>query len=457
MIVWMIGAGLSPVQAELSATNLPTAKTSIPFAPTRHDTVRDLLWLADVGTNDVVYDLGAGDGRVAIAAVRDFGARKAVGVEINPQLVEESRQNAAKAGVANRVEFLHGDLFTNDFSAASVVVLYLGHTPNLDLRAELVCQLKPGARVVSHQFGMGEWPADKTLDVRTALLGMYSEMLNSLSGNPAVPDFSTPFVHRNHDILSAWVIPAPVAGVWRGKVGVDAGDAELKVTLSQSLSGLTGSFELQGTTKLAGNVQADLWGNHVRLNCVPTNRPYGAFLALFDGHASGDAVKGRLWISRQQETSECEWIARRENTDFSGTWEWSGPKDSPVRLKLERRDGRLAATYADRNRDIPQYSSENQPIPVKDIYDFGGGFYFSLLLGREGGGRRMGPDDGWVIGEGVMVNGALRGNIAFYPYPEVPILGPGVAGRGIARAPKPGTGTPQRTGKRDWQPARVTP
>ena len=167
--VWTGLLGVTLSQAATPETNKPSNQSSIPYVPTRHDAVRDLLWLADVGTNDVVYDLGSGDGRVVIAAVRDFHARKAVGIEINPQLVREGREDAAKAGVAGRVDFFQGDLFTNDFSEASVVVLYLGHGANLDLRATLVRKLKPGARVVSHQFGMGEWVKDKTLDVRTTL------------------------------------------------------------------------------------------------------------------------------------------------------------------------------------------------------------------------------------------------------------------------------------------------
>ncbi|HEX7619520.1 MAG TPA: class I SAM-dependent methyltransferase, partial [Verrucomicrobiae bacterium] len=216
--------------------------------------------MADVGTNDVVYDLGSGDGRIVIAAVRDFGARRAVGIEINPQLVQESRENAVQAGVANRVQFINGDLFTNDFSQASVVVLYLGHGANLDLRAKLVRNLKPGARVVSHQFGMGEWTADKLLDVRTIYLGMYGEWFNEFKTNSNVPDFDNTGSQASHDVLSAWIVPAPVAGVWRGKVRLEMGDGDLQITLHQSLSGVTGSFQFTGSTNISGSIRADLWG-----------------------------------------------------------------------------------------------------------------------------------------------------------------------------------------------------
>ena len=455
LVVWdLIARGQAP-PAPSPTSKSTSSRSSIPYVPTRHDTVKDLLWLAEVGTNDVVYDLGSGDGRVAIAAVRDFGARKAVGIEINPALVEESRQNAAKAGVAERVQFIHGDLFTNDFSEAAVVILYLGPGANLDLREKLIRCLKPGSRIVSHQFGMGEWTPDKTLDVRTALLGMYGEFFNSFASNPDVPDFATPFLHKNHDVLSEWIVPAPVAGTWRGNLSGASPAGDLTLTLHQRLSGLSGSFQFQSGTNIAGTIEADLWGTNLRLHCIPTNRvAYGAFLMWFDGHATNDTLRGKVWISQKTNTSACDWTARRDKSDFSGDWQWSGPKDSPVQLKIERQGGGVDVTYEDKNRDIPAYSNERKPIPVTDFYDFGGGFYFTLVLGRESNGaRRMGPDDGWVIGEATMISNALSGTIAFYPHPQDSFGHfPGPAKTNTEPPPPE---KPLKTGKREWQPVRV--
>lgn len=430
-------------------TNTTAATPAIPYVPTRHDAVRDLLWLADVGTNDVIYDLGSGDGRVVIAAVRDFGARRAVGIELDRKLFQASREQAAQAGVAERVQFIHGDLFTNDFSAASVVVLYLGHRANLDLRAQIVRTLKPGARVVSHQFGMGEWAADKTLDVRTALLGMYGERFNEFKTNPDVPDFDNLGSRANHDVLSMWMVPAAVAGVWRGNLRADSGEGELKLILHQRLSGVTGSFQFSGATNIGGGVIADVWGEHLRLHCVPTNQPYGEWLMWFDGQARGDTMKGAWWVARSQGTQEFQWSGRRDKADFTGTWEWAGPSNSPVQLKIERRDGRLAATYVDKNRTAPDWAGGNRPIPVMDLYDFGGGFYFTLLLGLQGtslagGSRVMGPENGWLVGEAVAQDNTLRGTIAFYPYSSE------------LRFPSLDRNTPQPS-RRDWQPKRVGP
>lgn len=132
-----------------------------PFFATPPDVVDRMLALAQVTADDVVYDLGSGDGRIPIAAAVKHGAR-GVGIDIAPARIEESRANALEAGVANRVEFRLEDVMTADVSGASVVTLYLLSSSNQKLRPRLMQQLKPGARIVSHAFSMGpEWPADK--------------------------------------------------------------------------------------------------------------------------------------------------------------------------------------------------------------------------------------------------------------------------------------------------------
>ncbi len=437
---------LQPLQAAVPSTNTPTAASTIPYVPTRHDTVRDLLLLADVGTNDVVYDLGSGDGRIVIAAVHDFGARRAVGIEVNPQLVQESREKAAQAGVSDRVQFIQGDLFTNDISPASVVVLYLGHTPNIDLRARLVRTLKPGARVVSRQFGMGEWRADKLLDVRTVLLGMYSEAYNEFKTNPDVPDFDDTGRRNSHDVLSVWIVPAPVAGVWHGTVRLDAEELELRLTLHQRLSEVSGSFQFLEQTNRAGQIMADLWGDHLR-GWSGVWSPSLTWIR-FDGHAKGDTLDGVLEVTQGKESREVKWTGHRDKADLTGTWEWLGPSNSPVQLQIERGDNGLAATYFDKSRARPFEPQRGWPIAVNDFYDCGGGFYFTLLLGRTAqGGRELGPDNGWLVGEAVAEDGTLKGTIAFYPYSDQ-ILGrphPGQTDR------KPAL----QTGRHDWQPKRI--
>lgn len=133
----------------------------VPYVPTPQPVVDRMLDLAQVGKNDVVYDLGCGDGRIVITAAKERGA-SGVGIDLNPQRITEAKANAKEAGVNEKVKFVVGDLFTSDFSEASVVTLYLLPEVNLALRPQLWKQLKVGTRVVSHDFDMGpEWPPEK--------------------------------------------------------------------------------------------------------------------------------------------------------------------------------------------------------------------------------------------------------------------------------------------------------
>jgi protein-L-isoaspartate O-methyltransferase len=134
--------------------------TLAPFVVTPSDVVDRMLRLASVGPADIVYDLGSGDGRIVIAAARTFGAR-GVGIEIDPALVEQARANATAAGVADRVTFRLEDATTANISDATVVTLYLLAASNVKLRPRLQAQLRPGARIVAHNFGMGDWEPQK--------------------------------------------------------------------------------------------------------------------------------------------------------------------------------------------------------------------------------------------------------------------------------------------------------
>lgn len=140
----------------------PVRTPDIFFVPTRHAVADEMLQLAGVTKDDDVYDLGAGDGRIVILAAQKYGAR-GVGIELDPALVATARQVAHEGGVADRVKFVEGDLFTADISHATVVTLYLSTSVNRDLEPKLRKELKPGTRIVSHQFGIGSWKPDKTL------------------------------------------------------------------------------------------------------------------------------------------------------------------------------------------------------------------------------------------------------------------------------------------------------
>ncbi len=158
-------------------------KLDVPYEPSSEEVVKAMLEIAQVGKDDLVYDLGCGDGRIVIAAAQKTGAH-GVGIDLDPERIKESLENARKANVTNQVQFFQQDLFETDISKATVVMLYLWPEVNLKLRPKLLRELKPGTRVVSHSHDMGSWKHDQTM--------------------------RTPDGHR----VYFWVIPANVTGTW---------------------------------------------------------------------------------------------------------------------------------------------------------------------------------------------------------------------------------------------------
>ena len=163
------------VQAQEPAPNVQTEpapvgeteqrQPDVPYVPTPDKVVEQMLALAKVTKNDVLYDLGSGDGRIVITAARKFGTR-GTGIDINPERIKEANENARKAGVTNRVQFRQQDLFDADISKATVVTLYLLPDINVKLRPKLFKELKPGTRIVSHDFDMGEWKPERVVQVQ---------------------------------------------------------------------------------------------------------------------------------------------------------------------------------------------------------------------------------------------------------------------------------------------------
>ncbi|MES1023942.1 methyltransferase domain-containing protein [Gloeocapsa sp. BRSZ] len=146
-------------------TQSPERQPDVVYVPTPQEVVDEMLTLAKVTKDDVIYDLGSGDGRIPITAAQKYGAR-GIGIDINPERIREANENAQKAGVTDRVQFLQQDLFQSDFSEATVVTLYLLPELNVKLRPQLFKQLKPGTRVVSHDFDMGDWKPDRVVQTQ---------------------------------------------------------------------------------------------------------------------------------------------------------------------------------------------------------------------------------------------------------------------------------------------------
>ncbi len=160
LAVLILCAHLGPAQ-----NKEPRRAPDVPYLPTTDDAVPEMLRLAGVKSTDVVYDLGCGDGRIVIAAAKTYGAH-GVGIDINPDRIREAKENARKADVENLVRFEENDLFNADIHEATVVTLFLLNTINLALRPKLLQDLKPGTRIVSNTFKMGDWKPDQEVTVQ---------------------------------------------------------------------------------------------------------------------------------------------------------------------------------------------------------------------------------------------------------------------------------------------------
>ena len=170
---FIAGLGALGMSGFIGAQEKPALRgPDVIFVPTPNDVVDMMLRMAGVSKKDTVYDLGCGDGRIVITAAQKYGAR-GVGIDIDPERVTEATDNVKKAGVADRVRIMQGDLFEADISAATVVTLYLLTDLNLKLRPKLLRDLKPGTRIVSHAFSMGDWKPERTSDVSGSMVYLW--------------------------------------------------------------------------------------------------------------------------------------------------------------------------------------------------------------------------------------------------------------------------------------------
>jgi ribosomal protein L11 methylase PrmA len=167
LVALVLALSARAAAGQQAAPAQPVLRTpDVIFVPTPPEVVAAMLKVAKVSKGDIVYDLGSGDGRIPIAAVKDFGAARATGIDIDPQRIKEANANLATSGITgNRVRFLNQDLFTTDISEATVVTLYLLPSLNLKLIPKFEKELKPGTRIVSHSFDMGDWRPEQSLSV----------------------------------------------------------------------------------------------------------------------------------------------------------------------------------------------------------------------------------------------------------------------------------------------------
>jgi ribosomal protein L11 methylase PrmA len=164
LAVTVVVAGLPGATSAFAQTAAPARRPDVIFVPTPEAVVEAMLQVANVTKNDTVYDLGCGDGRIPVTAAKKYGARGFC-FDIDPQRIKEANENVAKNNVGSLVKVIEGDLFEQDLSGASVVTLYLLPSLNVKLMPKLMKELKPGTRIVSHAFDMGDWKPEKELDV----------------------------------------------------------------------------------------------------------------------------------------------------------------------------------------------------------------------------------------------------------------------------------------------------
>lgn len=247
----------TPAALTAQETSAAARTPDVHFVPTDTSKVRAMLEAAKVDAHDLVYDLGCGDGRFVISAVKKYGAR-GVCVDIDPVRIQESRNNADTAGVRKRIEFVEGDLFEQDLSKASVITLYLLPSLNERLRPKLFEELRPGTRVVSNAFDMGEWQADRTLDVKTSS-GMQS-------------------------YAYLWIIPADVSGQWRL---TSEGSSAKEYTLD-----VKQKFQEVSGTATSGGKSSPLSNFSVKGDRIAFTLDQGGERVEFTGKVTGDKASG---------------------------------------------------------------------------------------------------------------------------------------------------------------------
>jgi SAM-dependent methyltransferase len=248
------------------APTVGQAGKDVIWVPTPLELVDKLLQMARVTQNDFVIDLGSGDGRIAITAAQKFGAR-AMGIDFNPDMVSLSNREAQRQGVADRVKFVKADIFESDFSQATVITMYLLPDLNLKLRPKIL-DLKPGTRVASHQFNMGEWQPDERAEV-------------------------------DHRLALMWIVPAKVGGNW--SLRIENGAQERPLSLRQSFQMLTG--QLNGAAAPLAISDARLRGDQISFAVID-----GALRREFTGRVQGNAMDGMV---RANGAPDMRWSAAR--------------------------------------------------------------------------------------------------------------------------------------------------
>ena len=261
--------------------SLPTKERpalDVPYVPTPPEVVAKMLSLADVSSKDVLYDLGCGDGRIVVTAAKERKVRKAVGFDLDPQRIRESNENARQAGVTEQVSFQQKNLFDVDLSEATVLSLYLLPSVNLQLRPKLFRELKPGTRIVSHDFDMAEWQPDQT-----AVVGSHT--------------------------VYYWVLPANASGSWEWSVADGQRSHRYELKVKQRFQSVeTSKLLVDGERQPVTGISI----NGARLEFITKGLMDGRRQSLrFRGSLQGDSLRGTVATADAPENGK-RWTAERD-------------------------------------------------------------------------------------------------------------------------------------------------
>jgi len=251
------------------------ASPDVPYVATPYEIADEMVRLADVKSDDVVYDLGCGDGRLVIAAVRKAGCR-GVGIDIDPERIKESRKNAIIAGVQDRVRFVEQNFFDSDVREATVMLIYLFPDVNIRLRAKFLKEMKPGSRLVSHAFDMGDWKPDNTASIRAQR-------------------------------VYCWVIPANATGTWKWNTpgGRQAGTV---LNMEQKYQAIGGTIAREGNKTNISD--AKLTGDRIAFKVAGKEKGRN-ITREFNGTIKGDSITGTITSTDGSRVRNDKWKATR--------------------------------------------------------------------------------------------------------------------------------------------------
>jgi len=273
--VLLLGAMMLPAAAQ-------EGRGDVVYVPTPQISVDTMLEMAKIGPNDFLIDLGSGDGRIVITAARKYGA-SGFGVDLDTYLLKLANQNAQKAGVTDKVHFVEENLFTTDLSKATVISTYLLPEMNLKLRPKLMA-LKPGTRIVTHDYHLGEWDPDEQRELTVP---------EKKVGEPGI------------SFVFSYVVPARVPGKWQSLVSIAGRETPLEFNLAQEFQEVDGKVEIRDRKV---DLRGRIMGEQIRMVAGGRN---GIARHEFSGKIEGDVIKGSLVIGEGAARQQVAWVARQ--------------------------------------------------------------------------------------------------------------------------------------------------